>query len=381
MIFNNRIVFLISSLQQPIGGAQVHEMTLIKIIKDKSKSTKLFLITGTIDNNIRDELENLDVKIIEEKLLSNNSSKDIYSILKAILKIKNLFNSIDPDLVSIHSTKAGLLGRVAALLSFKINKVVFTEHGWPFNAFKGLNFFFIYLIQILLSPLCKTIVCTSDSLSEKLFYKSNKVTLYNTIRSDYETFNKSENKKIKESFRVGMVARLSSQKDIKRFIRIAENFSENQNFEFHLAGDGPDRDKVRNYLISKNLKNFKLLGQIDLKKPDFYRIIDCFVLLSFYEGLPRSILEAMSQSLPLIVSNVGSIKDVFSLGNVGFLVRENTSDNEIENYILKLAINKNFYNKISNKSLDTFTKKYSFQSFEKRYLNFYKTFLKENSIK
>ena len=48
-------------------------MTLIKIIKEKSKSTKLFLITGTIDNNIRDELENLDVKIIEINQISSFS--------------------------------------------------------------------------------------------------------------------------------------------------------------------------------------------------------------------------------------------------------------------------------------------------------------------
>ena len=200
--------------------------------------------------------------------------------------------------------------------------------------------------------------------------------MYNTIRSDYLNFKRFEKINLEKTFKLGMVARLSPQKDIKRFINLAENFSNNESFEFYLAGDGPNREEIELLLTTKKLKNFHYLGQIDLKKPKFYRDIDCLVLLSFYEGLPRSILEGMSQSLPLIVSDVGSIKDVFSLGQVGLLVKDKTTDNEIINFIKNIAENKKIYKNLAKRSFYTFIEKYSLNSFEKRYLNLYKKFIK-----
>ena len=127
---------------------------------------------------------------------------------------------------------------MAGLFSLRTNKIIFTEHGWPFNALESINFLIIYLLQIILSPLCKTIICTSDTLYKKLYYKVNKLTLYNTIRSDYLNFKRFEKINLEKTFKLGMVARLSPQKDIKRFINLAENFSNNESFEFYLAGDG-----------------------------------------------------------------------------------------------------------------------------------------------
>ena len=58
----------------------------------------------------------------------------------------------------------------------------------------------------------------------------------------------------------------------------------------------------------------------------------------------------MSQSLPLIVSDVGSIKDVFSLGQVGLLVKDKTTDNEIINFIKNIAENKKIYKNLAKRS-------------------------------
>ncbi len=371
----DKIIFLISNLEQPIGGAQIHVMTLINIILNKLGKTEVYLITGEIDQKIYKKLSESNVKIIEEKSLNNKSSSNLYTILKSIFRISNLFNSINPKLISIHSSKAGFLGRIAALVSFKVNRVIFTEHGWPFDALKSFKFFIIFCIQILVSPICKYIICTSDTLAKKLNYKKNKLILYNTIRKEYKHFERSEEINKKEIFKLGMVARLSYQKDIKRFISIAEKMKDKK-YQFYLAGDGPLRKEIEYILKLKNLKNFTYLGQIDLSSPNFYKDLDCFVLLSFYEGLPRSILEGMSQSCPIIVSDVGSNKDVFSEGKVGLLVKQKTTDKDIVDFIKKISKDNLLYKNLSSNSFNTFKTKYAFDAFEKRYLDLYDEFFK-----
>ena len=142
----------------------MHILTLIKIVYKNLKNTKIYLITGSINKEISRELKEFNIEIIENNLLKNNSKNNIPKIIKGIYEIRKLFCLINPDLISIHSSKAGLIGRMAGLFSLRTNKIIFTEHGWPFNALESINFLIIYLLQIILSPLCKTIICTSDTL-------------------------------------------------------------------------------------------------------------------------------------------------------------------------------------------------------------------------
>ena len=104
----NKLIFLISNFEQPIGGAQVHILTLIKIVYKNLKNTKIYLITGSINKEISRELKEFNIEIIENNLLKNNSKNNIPKIIKGIYEIRKLFCLINPDLISIPLLKQDL---------------------------------------------------------------------------------------------------------------------------------------------------------------------------------------------------------------------------------------------------------------------------------
>ena len=106
-------------------------------------------------------------------------------------------------------------------------------------------------------------------------------------------------KYFKQKTRIISVCRFVEQKNIKEIIEIANLLNQ---FEFKILGDGPLYDEIDNLIKVKGLNNVKLLGNCK----NVYKYLfdaDIFLSCSLYEGLPLSILEAMSIGLPIVASN------------------------------------------------------------------------------
>lgn len=108
---------------------------------------------------------------------------------------------------------------------------------------------------------------------------------------------------------LGIVARLHKQKNIKFAISILEKMP--QAF-LYVAGDGPEEGDLRNYCKEKNLQDRVIfLGSIHgVKLTEFYRAMDVFLLTSIYEGFGRTIVEALSQGLPVVANDIPIAREV-----------------------------------------------------------------------
>jgi glycosyltransferase involved in cell wall biosynthesis len=97
--------------------------------------------------------------------------------------------------------------------------------------------------------------------------------------------------------------------------------------EFWLCGDG-DRAKVNDVIKSKSLeRNVKLFGYIvGSEKEEVYLRSSVYVLPSYFEGMPRSILEAMSYGLPVVTTGVNAIPDLVRDGVTGLLIEPGDTD-------------------------------------------------------
>lgn len=139
---------------QAPGGVERYLYTLLKYI-DKSEYNNILVLSQNYDIQ---KFKNLATKIeIVEMYREIGFLKEI----KAVFNIRKLIKKYHPDVVYIHSSKAGVVARIANL-GFK-NKCIYNAHGWAFNMKISKSKKKIYtLIEKMLSPLCTNIICISD---------------------------------------------------------------------------------------------------------------------------------------------------------------------------------------------------------------------------
>jgi len=239
---------------------------------------------------------------------------------RAVAELSRNLAEYRPDLVSLHSAKAGLLGRLACRKASL--PAVFTAHGWSFAEGVPQPTRSLYLmLERWAAPLTKKIitVCEADreyALSRRVGTAGQIVAVHNGMP---EIAGHLLADPVHEPANVVMVARFEKQKDHATLI---EALGELRNFDWHLqlVGGGPLIGDIRNLVDSHGLsERVSFLGRRD-DVPEILAAADIFVLTSFWEGFPRSILEAMRASLPVVASRLAGVAEAIAEGHTGYLV-------------------------------------------------------------
>ena len=138
-------------------------------------------------------------------------------------------------------------------------------------------------------------------------------------------------------------------------------------FEWNHIGSGPLEDKLHNYANEKlsNIANvkYKFLGYLDNKEVyEFYKKnpVDVFINVSESEGVPVSIMEAMSCHIPIVAPNIGGISDMIENGANGCLLSEKCEVEEIVENLKEIEFFKD--DKVREKSYKLFLEKYDAKS-------------------
>ena len=126
---------------------------------------------------------------------------------------------------------------------------------------------------------------------------------------------------VKPDFVVGSAGRFVPVKDYPLMVKIAkEVMTKTGNIHFELAGDGPALGDIQGLIDTYGLQgNFHLRGFLDDLGP-YYQGLDVYVNTSLHEGIPMSVLEAMACGVPVVVPEVGGLKEFVKDGVDGYLV-------------------------------------------------------------
>ena len=296
-------IFQIITLSE-LGGAQ---SVVINLANELVNEHEVIVIAGG-DGAMWDSIDNRVKKIKINQLKRRISPLDI------IVWLKLLYYGLkyNPDIVHLHSSKIGLLGR----LSFSKRKVVYTVHG--FDSIRVAYRKFLPLEKILNKRAAK-IVAVSNYDNKNLMEEgvtSEALTIYNGIgkmKTDQILDDKFINLLNKNmSFKVLCIARLAPPKRFDLFCDIASRMPD---VSFYWIGNQYQPDNLPS--------NLSCFGEIK-NAARLNKYIDLFILPSDYEGLPISIIEALSFGKPVVASNVGGVPDILDSKN-GFAV-ENTTD-------------------------------------------------------
>ena len=313
-----KICYIITKADE-IGGAQIHVRDLALALK--AKDDEPVVITGE-DGLLVEQLraKNIEVHIFTSLVREISPIKD----LKAAIKLAFLLRRIAPDLVSLHSSKAGVVGRAACFLARK--KAIFTAHGWAFASGVPEKQRKLYvLIEKILSPFCTKIITVSQqdknlALKYKVASEKKQIVIHNGMRDCMPTPLKNRPPIMdKDKVQLVMVARFSEQKDHETLFQALSGL-QNNNWQMQLIGKGPLIEHYMTRAAELGLKDkINFLGERDDVDALLFEM-DIFLLISNWEGFPRSILEAMRSSLPVIASNIGGVSVAIHNEKNGYLV-------------------------------------------------------------
>jgi glycosyltransferase involved in cell wall biosynthesis len=315
-----------------VGGAQENTMLSCALI-DRGRFPSDLLCgpqTGS-EGELHTETRARGVPLLIEPALVRevDPPKD----LLALWRLYRFMRAGKYDVVHMHSSKAGILGRVAARLA-GVRAVVHTAHGWPFTRQQsGLGRQLDIALEKLCAPLCDTIVVVAEpDRVDGLRLRIGRPRQYRLIRSGIEiegyrdvALTRTEARRRigvpEDAFVFGTVGRLSPQKApldlLAGFERVAARRPE---AHLVLVGDGPLRGDVEARAAAAGLTSRVHLLGLRRDVADLQRAFDVFALASRWEGLPRVFPQAMAAGLPIIATRVAGAPDAVVPGETGWLV-------------------------------------------------------------
>lgn len=276
---------------------------------------------------------NKNVKFIEVKNFTRNINfkKDINSLKEIISIVKKE----KPDIVHLHSSKAGILGRLG-IHDRKI-KMFYNPHGFSFlklddSKFKRFMYKSIEKGTAIVNHRCTIVGCSKGEYEEARKLNKNSICINNGINIEKlkeETKDLEEKEIDYNNLRVCTVGRIGFQKNPKMFNEIANKIP---NVQFTWIGDGELKDE----LISSNITVTGWKERKDVLKE--LNNNDIFVLTSLWEGLPISLLEAMYMKKICIVSDVIGNRDVIENNRNGYIAKNKNDYIEIINNLIDKKI-------------------------------------------
>jgi glycosyltransferase involved in cell wall biosynthesis len=314
-----RIVQLITG-SADYGGAQAHVRDLAVGIREYGH--ECVVVTGPPDGLFSDQLRarGIVVHVLPSLRKALHPLRDLLALFELAAKLRKL----KPDLVAAHTAKAGFLGRVVcAILGIPC---VFTPHGWSIidRATGRINHMFKTLERVggMLGAGVIT-VCRDERETGRmsgLIAQKKLFCVYNGI-PDSPIRRQGGG----DDLTVVMVARFHKQKDHATLLRALSRL-QGYSWRLKLVGSGPLLESTRQLATSLGVgQRVEFPGECN-NTAEILSQSSVFVLSTFYEAFPISILEAMRTALPVVATNVGGIPEAVSDGFNGFLVPPSRDD-------------------------------------------------------
>jgi len=302
-----KIFYLITKSE--IGGAQTHVAQLCHYFVKRGDEV-MVMAGGT--GWLQAEVEKNGGRYVTNKYLANTFN--LLKLFKAGQEVKQVVGNFLPDIVCCHSSAAGLVGRLTIH-----NQVptVFTAHGWDFAAYRpGWRRLLVRVAERLAGVYCTKIICVSNfvkelALENKIIEENKLAVIYNGIELPERV---GRVRPETEPLKIIFVGRLAKPKNpfvlVEAYAKLPVDLLKKS--ELIIIGEGPQVDKLKNFIYKLKLNDkVKLTGS--LPRSQMFSLLAesaIAVLPSSWESFGLSALEAMSLEVPVIVANVGGLKEL-----------------------------------------------------------------------
>lgn len=339
-----------------LGGAQT---VVANIANSICGNHDVIVASGEGDGKMWHMLDERVLRVHCRHLKRNISFLDDLRTLYDLWKLNRKYK---PDVIHLHSSKAGILGRLA----FPSKKVIYTVHG--FDTVRLANRRFLFLEKIM-QRFCRSIVAVSEYDRRNLLAENinrNVTTVYNGTASIAVAGDLSFGIPAKYKKTVLCIARVSYPKNSVLFMEVAKLLPQ---YAFVWIGNKePMHDTPENVFFLGNIPNAAM----------YCSLADVFMLPSEYEGLPIVIIEAMSFGKPVVASNVGGVSELVRNGVNGYALENNA--NVFAEKISHILENQQVYGKMSQSSTELYDSYFTVDKMVGGYKDVYNSLLGKESF-
>jgi len=291
------------------------------------------LITGKCSSGEEDYIWARGISLGEIWIDSMSRSLKPLKDIKAFLELLKVLRQLNPDIVHTHTSKAGLLGRIAARIATPHAKIVHTFHGHLLQGYfsKGLTRGLVFTERNL-ARITDVLISMGNEVKKNLLdVKIGKddqfVIAFPGVKLYQPNLQNQVVLKFKEEFKAQLiftfVGRLSPIKRCDRILELARAAAiAEQNIHFLVIGDGELRQELETQSAGLPVTFVGWQSNIE----DWLAVSDAAILLSDNEAVPLAMIEAGYARLPIIATNVGSMSDVVIDGVNGYLVETKMND-------------------------------------------------------
>jgi glycosyltransferase involved in cell wall biosynthesis len=314
--------------------------------------------------------------------------------LKSIYQLTQLMRQNQYDIVHVHTPIAAVLGRVAAKLA-GVKHIVYTAHGFPFHDRSSPSEYWFYFTVEKLAALITDLILSQNYEDiatakkfglcppEKIRYLGNGVDI---DRFQRDRLSPTHQTQLRESLGIpatadliiGTIGRLTRKKGSGYLIEAAAKLLPDfPNLHVLVIGAqlSTDPEPFQTELIARihtlGIENHVTLTGDRKDIPELLGLLDIFALPTFRnEGLPRSILEAMSMSLPVVATDIRGCREAVLQGKTGFIVPPENSE-KLADALKTLLSNpelRQVYGQAGRQRVETeYDERFVFQRLEKYY--------------
>lgn len=371
----NKIKVMRVIARMNIGGPAVQVMELMNGIDKQFFDQKLY--TGYCDKNEAEFLDVFPNNITINRIPGFGRRINFISDFKAFLYLLLEIKRFKPDIIHTHTAKAGLIGRLAGLVSLRKVRLIHTYHGHLLNGyFTPMKTRLVVIAERFLALFTFKLVCVGKQVQADLLAAGiGKTDQYVVISPGIKIGEIPDKAILRSKFGIThdqivitYLGRITRIKRPDRFSEVVINLvKSDKNILFLIVGSG-DLESDLKTSLSSVAENVKFLGW----RTDIENILgatDILLLTSDNEGTPISIIQAALAGVPTVSTNVGSIKEIITNGENGFLT--SSDPNDISRSLQILIRDQELRNKFGLSVKQVVTNKFSVSSFLKNYQNLY----------
>ena len=376
-----RVLVTVGIFPPDIGGPATFVPKIAKYFQDElNYEIEILTLSDNKNSNINDDFS---VKRIDRNL------PIIYRWLKTIFTIYKLGKNKDLIFVNGLGTETTIAN---IFLKKKIIRKIVGDPVWErayskakisesFDEFQVKNYGFSISLQkkVRSFSIKKSDIVVTPSKHLKNFILNlgfkNKIEVINN-----GVFIPEENTNIftNDQINITIVSRLVSHKNIEKIIKAISDLN-SPLINLNIIGDGPELNQLQKISLESNNKD-NIIFHGKLNRDEINHIFlnsDIYIQASNYEGLPHSLLEAMSYGIPVLCTPVGECKEILGNEDRGYILDLPVSKNNIKSKISEIIGEKNIANKKGKRGKDFINEKYNLTNSFNLYKNLFTRLLEE----
>tara|TARA_B100000886_G_scaffold294167_1_gene220545 strand:+ start:268 stop:1410 length:1143 start_codon:yes stop_codon:yes gene_type:complete len=376
-----RVLVTVGIFPPDIGGPATFVPKIAKYFQDElNYEIEILTLSDSKNSNINDDFS---VKRIDRNL------PIIYRWLKTIFTIYKLGKNKDLIFVNGLSTEVTIAN---IFLKKKIIRKIVGDPVWErayskakisesFDEFQVKNYGFSISLQkkVRSFSIKKSDIVITPSQHLKNFILNlgfkNKIEIINN-----GVFIPEENTNIftDDQINITIVSRLVSHKNIEKIIKAISDLN-SPLINLNIIGDGPELNQLQKISLESNIKD-NIIFHGKLNRDEINHIFlnsDIYIQASNYEGLPHSLLEAMSYGIPVLCTPVGECKEILGNEDRGYILDLPVSKNNIKSKISEIIGEKDIANKKGERGKDFINEKYNLTNSFNLYKNLFTRLFEE----